>query len=90
MVYIYDRKLKGLLRGTVSNAAESELLFSDDLLIFNENLIEHRRVERPVLEISETFGAQEGEFVIELMAISTVFNYHEYCSIVFNSTVFDD
>lgn len=90
LLFIYDRRLKGQLRGTVKNAALFEFLFSDDLLVFNENLIDHRVVERPVLQIQESYGAVPGEWTIYLKAVSIVFGETKTCFISINSTVMQD
>lgn len=57
IVFIYERRLLGTFKGTIRNVGEYEMLWSDDVFIFSKNLIDHRRIERPVLEITEDWGA---------------------------------
>lgn len=66
------------------------MLFSDDLFIFDTNLISHKFVERPALTINIPASSKQNIYDIDIWAVSTEWSITESCVIDINAVIIEN
>lgn len=84
LLFIFERQKKGLLKFTLSNVGEYELLFQDDLFVMNSTYVINYWLHQPYLQVVP-YEDRDVEYSITLQAVSQTLYDTKTCQITIRS-----